>query len=519
MSRRARISRPELSDDEELLSEPGYHNPSYPKTWTEISTQTPTWGIPLAGFWNDQKIWIFLGIFVFFQILTGMTMVYFKNSLENNIANLKSCQKREANTDGSLSCSDCMCIATDGFSSKGFSDIINTQKLQEANYKKLKSQLLVYENELIELKNQLSEYENTNKNYFTEILEENWNRKNESLVKEIDEKVVSLNSSLINVVKGEVKAYSKNIQSQFDQQHRNITENKGKIQQIEEWQARFNERMEASEAQTKNLEKNIQKLEENQPKIEKQLKNVTNHLHGVDGQLNYVFSEMSEINLYIILFLVLVVIAGIFAVQKLLPLRQPSLTTDRRASPAEARDPSMRSGPRVGGKEQSHTAIYSTLSSKTRVRGISIISFHSATQKFHQKLLEAVSLPQTLPLQAYLIENQEDLLKVNPYMITIIFVDFNERNIILENPEIEVGDHRRYTTEIFLQLGCDVFVIYCKDKDSQSLPRDQLYSTKLHSINQHATLAKLKKKNRVFSVHASLHPQQVKLLEDCFKQL
>lgn len=64
-----------------------------------------------------------------------------------------------------------------------------------------------------------------------------------------------------------------------------------------------------------------------------------------------------------------------------------------------------------------------------------------------------------------------------------------------------------------------MFVVYCKDRDSQNLPPNQFYNTKLHSINQHATLSKLKKKDRVFSVYETLHPQQVKLLENCFKQL
>lgn len=57
-------------------------------------------------------------------------------------------------------------------------------------------------------------------------------------------------------------------------------------------------------------------------------------------------------------------------------------------------------------------------------------------------------------LQTYLIEKQEDLLKIKPYKVTIVFVDFNERNIILENPDTEVGDCRRLTTEIFLLSKC-----------------------------------------------------------------
>lgn len=70
----------------------------------------------------------------------------------------------------------------------------------------------------------------------------------------------------------------------------------------------------------------------------------------------------------------------------------------------------------------------------------------------------------------------------------------------------------------FLPLG-DVFIIYCKDRGSQTLPPNQLYNTRLHSIDQHATLVKLKKKNRVFSVYECLHLQQVELLGDCVEQL
>lgn len=43
---------------------------------------------------------------------------------------------------------------------------------------------------------------------------------------------------------------------------------------------------------------------------------------------------------------------------------------------------------------------------------------------------------------------------VQPYTKMFIFVDFNERNIILENSETEIGDIRRRTTEVLLEVGC-----------------------------------------------------------------
>lgn len=65
----------------------------------------------------------------------------------------------------------------------------------------------------------------------------------------------------------------------------------------------------------------------------------------------------------------------------------------------------------------------------------------------------------------------------------------------------------------------DVFLIYCKNQGSQSLSQDKFYNTSLQSINQRPLLSTLSNKNRLLSVYDTFHPQQVKLLEDRFKQL
>lgn len=65
----------------------------------------------------------------------------------------------------------------------------------------------------------------------------------------------------------------------------------------------------------------------------------------------------------------------------------------------------------------------------------------------------------------------------------------------------------------------DVFLIYCKNKGSRSLPKDEFYNTSLQSINQRPILSTLSNKKRVLTIYDTLYPQQVKLLEDRFKQL
>lgn len=158
-----------------------------------------------------------------------MTAACFKHSVENKITNLKSCQKRIANSDDSLSCSDCMCIATDGFSSKEFFDIIENQKREGKKYDKLetayadmKEQLSEYENKVIKLEKRLSMHENLNKDdHFIKLFDENWDRRSNTLIKKFEEKDKSLRS-LYGEVKKEVNEKSQNLQSQLEQQRENI---------------------------------------------------------------------------------------------------------------------------------------------------------------------------------------------------------------------------------------------------------------------------------------------------------
>ena len=54
-----------------------------------------------------------------------------------------------------------------------------------------------------------------------------------------------------------------------------------------------------------------------------------------------------------------------------------------------------------------------------------------------------------------LVQKLDDIMDVEPHKLVIIFVDFNNRNIILENEEdTEIGDLRNQTTKVFQLLGC-----------------------------------------------------------------
>lgn len=119
-----------------------------------------------------------------------------------------------------------MCIATDGFSSKEFLDIVEKQKEGEENYKKLKNELSEYKEKVIELEGKLSKYENPNKD-FKELFDNNWSERKDILINEINEKETSLQKSLMDKVEEEVQSKSEYIQSQLNQQSGDITKTKG----------------------------------------------------------------------------------------------------------------------------------------------------------------------------------------------------------------------------------------------------------------------------------------------------
>nr|XP_034299875.1 uncharacterized protein LOC117681043 isoform X1 [Crassostrea gigas]XP_034299877.1 uncharacterized protein LOC117681044 isoform X1 [Crassostrea gigas] len=229
-----------------------------------------------------------------------------------------------------------------------------------------------------------------------------------------------------------------------------------------------------------------------------------------------------KLGLYIVVLLFAVGFAVFLGAYEKLVSKQHR--TVHRTAPAEVMNGyTLESGPnkRLKKKDQSiiqcSSDLIEKLSRKNKEKGVGIISFNSSTQENHQRSFEAIDISSSLPVQAYVILKLDDLMLVQPYTKMVIFVDYNERNIILESPETEIGDIRRRTTEVLLEIGCDVFVVYYRDKNSKSLPRENLYNTSLYSIEKQTVLSRLRSRGRVFTVYDTFHPQQVQMLKNCLK--
>ncbi|XP_062595373.1 uncharacterized protein LOC134256711 [Saccostrea cucullata] len=280
------------------------------------------------------------------------------------------------------------------------------------------------------------------------------------------------------------------------------------------------------------FEKEVKKILD---KVNAEKEKLESTLAGLHGQLDYFSVELNDDNLFIVGFLVLVVMAVIFIVYKLLILRPSPVPVYKPTTATSAPQP------RVGGNfkfsskivESTSTSISSTNISSTSISStnisstsisrqtvelsINLISFNSTSQKFYKDLIDAIPMPGSTKVHTCNINQFDEVKQTMPTKIAFVFVDFNERNIILEDPETEKGDLRRMTTQGLLKMGCDVFVIYVRDKGSRNLGRDGLYNPSLFSVEKHAVLHKLKEKRRVLSLYDRFHPQQVKFLEECLK--
>nr|XP_022326708.1 uncharacterized protein LOC111126400 [Crassostrea virginica] len=231
------------------------------------------------------------------------------------------------------------------------------------------------------------------------------------------------------------------------------------------------------------------------------LVSLDSNMEGVYGQLNFFFSEIGNLNNYIGVFFFAMVIGVITLIYKIC-INRPTKSENTRRTYIKEKE-----------KKASSFEIIDMLSRKQIQMGTLIVSFDGATHNFHRGIFEAISANSSLSVKEAVIQNFGDLMKVEPHKLVIIFVDSNARNIILENPESEIGDFKSQATDVFISLGCDVFIVYCKDRGSENLSPDNLYNPKLKSVERHPVLSKLKERERVISVDTKFHPHQVSHLE------
>ncbi|XP_062618587.1 uncharacterized protein LOC134280177 [Saccostrea cucullata] len=123
-----------------------------------------------------------------------------------------------------------------------------------------------------------------------------------------------------------------------------------------------------------------------------------------------------------------------------------------------------------------------------------VVSFNPFSSEAHKRLAD-------LFLDDYhyiIVHSSQDISKIQSKVV-YLFVDVNDRNIILE-AETETQQIKRETVETIRRIGGTPVVIYRLHSESRNLENGKLYSDKLTSIQSHPLLRDLSSKNCVLSI-------------------
>ncbi|XP_062605833.1 uncharacterized protein LOC134267640 [Saccostrea cucullata] len=140
-----------------------------------------------------------------------------------------------------------------------------------------------------------------------------------------------------------------------------------------------------------------------------------------------------------------------------------------------------------------------------------VISFTENCKRSHEDLMREF----TDSYDSLVMKNSRDIPQIHQIYseVFLVFVDFNERNIILEGDR-EPQQIRKETVEYIRNMGRTAVVIYHLHPDSGTLEDGRLYSRKLTSIEYHPTLKQLSSRDCVLSIYRQFSEDQKARLKD-----
>ncbi|CAG2201686.1 unnamed protein product [Mytilus edulis] len=146
---------------------------------------------------------------------------------------------------------------------------------------------------------------------------------------------------------------------------------------------------------------------------------------------------------------------------------------------------------------------------------VCVLSFYSETMNLHKQLVKSALATNkrggNIEVIQHLVRRHEDILNIPGARYIFVFVDFNERNVILENPGQDLGDKKLVTVQAAQKLGADVFVTYVRDRGSNQLVPGNLYNQELSAFTSHHVLRGLKATRdvSVYMKHLTTHKKNL----------
>ncbi|XP_052060382.1 uncharacterized protein LOC127700774 [Mytilus californianus] len=134
-----------------------------------------------------------------------------------------------------------------------------------------------------------------------------------------------------------------------------------------------------------------------------------------------------------------------------------------------------------------------------------VISFSQETHNKHRRItrpsVEGRLRIKKMDEADFVVTNDKSVLNIPRCKVLLVFVDHNQKDVILETPGEDEEDIKLLTVQACRKIGGDVFVIYVGDEGSESLMAGCLYNPQLTTVAEHFELKQLEQRNRVITCH------------------
>lgn len=150
-----------------------------------------------------------------------------------------------------------------------------------------------------------------------------------------------------------------------------------------------------------------------------------------------------------------------------------------------------------------------------RENSVAVVSFTEENRELHLTIARTVASAYRIhPTYVGGLNNIPNI-ELNS-KVCLVFVDKNERNIILET-DVDISTTRSNFVEGQVKRGSThVIVVYCQHEGSRDLTT--LFNRNLGNIKQHATLRQLQRQNRVLTIDTEFSPYQTDYLRMFFNE-
>lgn len=155
------------------------------------------------------------------------------------------------------------------------------------------------------------------------------------------------------------------------------------------------------------------------------------------------------------------------------------------------------------------SSILDEVDSRSTENCVCILSFNGDPAHKKHMTLSQTFIGSKVKVTDFVVHREEDILDIPLSKVVLVHVDYNARNIILENPDREVGEMKRMTVLALWRMSAEVILLYhYEERNSKPLGDKDLYNSELLSVKTQTELKKLESQRRFVSVNGQLSASQ-----------